>query len=105
MPGGQWISPWRYEASDYQGRRVSVQIAHDNVTPFAIVAPGLTGKREVGCIYDRVVIGSGRGNKRVFLIPEGDFSVTRQQMSQRGFDNITDVTDSGFTLGTEDAPV
>lgn len=102
MPGGVWSSPWTYSTSDYQGKRVTVQVALNPAT-LAIIAPGLTGHRDVGCVYDRVVIGRIEdGTRRVWLIPEGDFDATRQQLSQRGFDLITDITGSGFTLGTSE---
>lgn len=99
MTRGVWVSPWTYRAADYQGRVVTVSIPF-NTTTLAIANPGLTGTRDVGCLYDRVIIGRPNGSYKVFPIPTGAFSVTRTQLSNQGFDTIQQVVDAEFTLGT-----
>lgn len=102
MARGDWVSPWEMSFGDYMNRKVSITVTF-NPTTLAIVAPGLTGHRDVGCLYDRCVIGRIEdGTRRVFLIPEGDFDVTRVQLSNFGFDLITDITNSGFTVGVSE---
>lgn len=104
MARGTWVSPWTYSTSDYQGKRVTVQITFNNTT-LAIVNPGLTGVRDAGCLYDRVLIGRpSDGTLKVFLIPEGSFNVGRVQLSNQGFNTIVQVTESNFTLGTTETP-
>jgi hypothetical protein len=99
MTRGVWVSPWTYRATDYLGRAVAVSIPF-NTTTLAIINPGLTGNREAGCLYDRVIIGRPDGVYKVFPIPEGALSVTRTQLSNQGFDTIQQVVDAEFTLGT-----
>lgn len=89
-------SPWQYDTADSEGRRVHVDI-HFDTTTLAIINPGLEGTRDVGCLYTKIQIGRTTGIK-TFDIPEGAFSVTRQQLSNQGFSTITDVTDANFTL-------
>jgi len=104
MTKGVWTSPLHYETADYQGKRVVVDITF-NTTTLALTAPGLTGTRDVGCVYDRVVVHpSDVANEKVFLIPEGSFSVTKNRLNQVGFNLITDILDGGFTLGTTETP-
>ena len=104
MARGDWVSPWESIRTDYLGRKVAVSVTF-NPSTLAIVAPGMVGNREPGCLLDRVVIGRVEdGTRRVWMIPEGGFDVTRQQLSQRGFDLITDITNAGYTLGTEEEP-
>lgn len=103
MPRGVWASPWTYSSSDYQGLRVAVTIPFNNTT-LAIINPGLSGVRDAGCLYDRVLIGRPDGVLKVFLIPEGSFTVNRAQLSNQGFDTIVQVTEANFTLGTTETP-
>jgi hypothetical protein len=104
MPRGTWASPWTYSTSDANGKRVTVQVPFNNST-LAIVNPGLSGTRDPGCLYDRVLIGRvADGNQKVWLIPEGDFSVGRAQLANQGFSTIVQLAESGFTLGTTETP-
>ena len=96
-------SPWHYETADYQGLKVKVDIAF-NTSTMAIVNPGLSGTRDVGCLYDRVVIGRPDGVQKVFLIPEGAFNVGRAILSNQGYSTIDQVTAGGFTVGTSETP-
>lgn len=98
------MSPWQASFGDYLDRRITVEIPFNAVT-LAIVNPGLTGFRDAGCLYDRVVVGRIEdGTRRVWLIPEGSFSVNRAKLGNNGFSTIQDVTNSGFTLGTTEEP-
>lgn len=99
MPRGVWTSPWQMTVSDYQDRRIAVQIVF-NTSTLAIVNPGLSGTRDVGCLYDRVLIGRPDGTMKVFLIPEGNFGVNRQQLANQGFSTIQQVVDANITFGT-----
>lgn len=100
MARGVWTTPWQYSTADHQGRRIEVSVAFNSST-LAIVNPGLTGTREAGCLYDRVVIGrASNGTQRVIGIPEGAFTVSRQTLAAAGFSTISDITNNGFTLGT-----
>jgi hypothetical protein len=102
MARGEWTSPWQASFGDYLDRRVTVQVTF-NTSTLAITNPGLSGTRDAGCLYDRVVIGRVEdGTRRVISIPEGNFSVNRTRLSQNGFSLITDITDGGFTLGTQE---
>jgi hypothetical protein len=102
MARGDWVSPWQMSFADYQGKKVTISVTF-NTSTLAIVNPGLTGNREVGCVYDRVVVGRIEdGTRRVWLIPEGAFSVAPGPLGARGFDLITDITESGFTLGVSE---
>ncbi len=103
MTKGVWTSPWHYETADYQGNRVVVDITF-NVITLALTAPGLSGTRDVGCVYDRVVIHPSSPDQTVFLIPEGSFNVTKNRLNQVGFNLITDILNGGFTLGTSETP-
>lgn len=92
-------SPWQYEAADYLGRKVHVDIAF-NTSTLAIINPGLTGTRDAGCLYATVIIGMpNSGNEKTFAIPEGSFSVSRAQLAAQGFSTIDDVVNANFTLG------
>lgn len=105
MARGVWVSPWTARRIDYLGRAVTVSVTHNNTTPFAITNPGLTGFREAGCLFDRVVIGRvSNGTRRVVMIPEGAFDLTRQQLINAGFTNITDIVNNGFTVGMSETP-
>lgn len=99
MVAGPWVSPFRYEAEDHLGRRVTVQITFNTGT-LAVTNPGLSGNRETGCLYDRVLIGRPDGTMKVFPIPEGAFTVNRQQLNGQGFSTIQVIADANFTLGT-----
>lgn len=93
-------SPYHWEDADYLGRKVSIDIFFNNST-FAIINPGLTGTRDVGCLYSQVIFGQpGSGTEKTFAIPEGNFSVGRAQLANQGFSNINDVINTNFTLGT-----
>ena len=97
--GDPMLSPWHYEDGDYLGRMVAVDVFFDDVT-HAIIAPGLTGTRDAGCLYATVIIGTpGSGTEKVFPIPEGPFAVSRQQLSNQGFDTIESIISGNFTLG------
>lgn len=89
-------SPWQYEAADYAGRKVRVNVFF-NTNTLAIINPGLTGTRDTGCVYANVQIGRDTGIK-TFAIPEGNFTVTPNQLSNQGFNTIDDVVNSNFTL-------
>lgn len=97
-----WFSPWQYQTADYLNRRVAVDITF-NETTLAITNPGLTGTRDVGCLYDRVLVGEGAAMK-VWLIPVGAFSVGRAQLANQGFSTIDQIGHAGFTLGTTETP-
>jgi hypothetical protein len=104
MTRGVWgPGPWTARWGDYLNRIVTVSVFYDETT-LAIVNPGLTGNREVGCVYDRVVIGQPGAGQKVFLIPEGDFAVSRVQLSNFGFDDIEALTSANFTLGVSETP-
>ena len=92
-------SPWQWRFADYQGKVVTVNV-YFNTSTRAIIAPGLDGNREVGCVYSNVQIGRDAGIK-TFPIPEGGFSVTRTQLANQGFNTIDDILNSNFTLGTD----
>lgn len=98
-----WFSPWQYETADYLNRRVAISITF-NETTLAITNPGMTGTRDAGCLYDRVLIGEPGAGMKVFLIPEGAFSVGRAQLANQGFSTIDQVAHAGFTLGTTETP-
>jgi hypothetical protein len=98
-----WTSPFQTSFADYLGRTVTISITFDNTT-LAITNPGLTGNRDVGCLYDRVLIGRPDGTLKVFLIPEGAFSLGRAQLANQGFNLITDVVNANITLGTTETP-
>lgn len=103
MPKGLWISPWQAQYGDYLDRKIQVSITF-NTTTLAITNPGLTGTRDAGCLYDRVVIGRPDGVQKVFLIPEGSFSVNRAQLANQGFSAIDQVLDANITVGTTETP-
>lgn len=105
MARGVWTTPWQMTFADSNGKRVTVSVPFNEST-LAIVAPGLTGNREPGCLYDRCVVGRVEdGTRRVWLIPAGDFGVTRQILANRGFSTIVDISEAGFTLGVSEAEV
>lgn len=99
MAKGVWTSPWQYSTADYQGRRIEVSVTFNEQT-LAITNPGLTGVRDAGCLYDRVVIGRPDGVQKVFLIPEGAFGVGRAQLANQGYSTIVQLSEANFTLGT-----
>ena len=93
------ISPWQYESADSVGKKVHVDIFWDTVSPTKdIIDPGLTGYRDVGCLYRIVLIGVSP-NIKTFSIPDGNFQVTRTQLAAQGFSTIDDVRNTNFTLG------
>lgn len=99
MRGDPVTSPWHWEAADYLGRKVAIDVAF-NTSTRAIVNPGLTGTRAVGCLYSTIIIGiPGSGAEKTFAIPEGSFSVGRAQLSNNGFSTIDDILNANFTLG------
>lgn len=92
-------SPWRYETADHMGRYVRIEIAF-NVSTRAIVNPGLTGTRDAGCLYTRVIIGrTGIETTKEFGIPEGSFSVSRTQLAGQALTTLDDILGLNFTLG------
>lgn len=106
--GDPLTSPWVWETHDESDRWVRVQVAF-NETTHAIVAPGLTGTRDVGCVYTRIIIGpidpetgepDTANGGRAFAIPEGSFAVSRTALANNGYASIDDVTNTQFTLGT-----
>lgn len=100
MARGVWTSPWQYNTADYLSRRVEVSVTF-NTSTLAITNPGLTGTRDPGCLYDRVLIGrAADGTQKVFPIPEGAFTVGRAQLANQGFSTIDQLAGAGFTLGT-----
>ena len=103
MPKGVWTSPFQASWADYLGRAVTISIPFNDTT-LAIINPGLSGNRTVGCLYDRVEIGRPDGTLKVFLIPEGAFSVGRAILSNQGFSTIDQVTNANITLGTTETP-
>lgn len=101
MPRGTWVSPWEYSTADNEGRYVRAACTFDPTT-LAIIAPGLSGFRDAGCLYDRVLIGH-EPDVKVFLIPEGEFNVGPAGLASQGFSTIDQVA-GGFTLGTTETP-
>jgi hypothetical protein len=97
--GDPMPSPWHWDAGDYLGRTVAVDVFF-NTSTRAIINPGLTGTRDVGCLYQSIIIGKPlSGTEKTFPIPEGAFSVGRPQLANNGFATIDDVINANFTLG------
>lgn len=99
MAKGVWTSPFQYSTADYLGRSVTVSVPFNEST-LAIINPGLTGTRDAGELYDRVIIGRPDGVYKVFPIPEGSFSVGRAQLANNGFNTVDQIAAAEITLGT-----
>lgn len=105
MSRGDPVTFWHWEDTDYAGRTVKFDVSF-NTTTKAITNPGLTGTRDAGCVYTRILIGPLNPDTGEPIdpagsvpIPEGAFSVSRAQLSQRGYVTIDDISNTQFTLG------
>lgn len=103
MARGVWVSPFTCTFADYLDRKITISIPFNN-TSLAIVNPGLSGTRDAGCLFDRVLIGRPDGTLKVFLIPEGGFGVSRQLLANQGFSTIDQVTNANITVGMSETP-
>lgn len=104
MPKGVWTSPIVYSGVDEEDRRASVSFTF-NTSTLAFVEPGLTGTRDVGCIWDRMIFSTNNLEiQRVVLIPEGEFSAPVDWINGLGFTTMKQITDAGFVLGNEETP-
>jgi hypothetical protein len=91
------VSPWQWRFADYAGRVVTLNV-YFNTSTRAIINPGMDGNREAGCLANEVQFGWEPNIKR-FPIPEGNFSVSRTQLANQGFNTIDDVLNGNVTLG------
>jgi len=96
---GVWTSPFQMSFADYQGRVVTISVPFNEST-LAIVNPGLSGNRDVGCVYNQVMVGRPDGTMKTFAIPEGAFSVGRAQLANQGFSTIDVLAEANVTVGT-----
>lgn len=95
-------SPWTYEASDVTGRAIRISIPFDEGTR-SINGPASVF-RDADCLYTRIYIGFGTDGKvesstKVFLVPAGSTSITRQQLAGRGFSSYDDLNSAQVTAG------
>lgn len=89
--GDPLLSPYVCEFLDYQGLVLRITVSFNDATR---ALTGALVHRDPGCLFTRIVWDNPQGANRKPLpaVPEGDTSVTAQQIrSATGFRTIEDV--------------
>lgn len=99
-PGVQ-VSPWVWQALDYQGAALTISLVFNNNTK-ALGTATLT--RDAACVYQHLYFGTGPDGTPntapgTFLVPVGTSTVTANQLKQGGFNTINDVLALQITAG------
>ncbi len=87
------LSPYIYEARDYQDNVIRITFPYDNVTK---ALSNATVFRDAACIYTTIIVGVGgdgtvETSTKTFSVPSGTHTVTANAMSSKGINTITDV--------------
>lgn len=100
---GNPVSPWVYQASDYQGNVIRVTATFSNTSPFTLNT--VTTFRDAACVYHNIYFGLGPDNtpntssKTFGGVPSGTTTVGAAFLSSLGFNTITDVLAGQVTAG------
>jgi hypothetical protein len=95
------MSPWVWEADDYQGNSIIITVTFNNSTR---VLSGATVVRQAGCVYGTIFIGVGSdGTPNTapdqFAVPVGSTRVTANQLKRNGLTTIENVLALQITAG------
>ncbi len=97
--GGVIVSPWTWEARDYQGNKISITIPFDNTTK--VLSNG-TIFRDAACVYTTLIVGVGgdgtvESSTKTFSVPSGTHTITASAMSSKGINTIDDILNLQIT--------
>lgn len=92
------VSPWKWAASDYQGKTISITVNYNN-TSRALTSAQIV--RQQGCLYGRIYFDEpDSGRDKVLTVADGATrNFTANQMRQQGLDTIEDVMALQITAG------
>lgn len=93
MAGGTPVSPYTYEAKDYQDAVIRGVFNYDNATRELL---SLQAHRDAGCLYTKIVVGFGgdgsvETSTRKVTVPVGDTNITKAQLNSVGLTTIDDI--------------
>lgn len=100
---GNPVSPWIYQAADYQGNVIRVTIVFAAASPFTITT--VTTFRDAACVYKNIYFGLGAdgtpdtSSKAFGGVPSGTTTVGAALLSSLGFSTILDVLAGQVTAG------
>lgn len=102
LPGNP-ISPWVYQASDYQGNVIRVTAVFISTSPFTLTS--VTTFRDAACVYKNVYFGLGTdgtpdtSSKAFGGVPSGTTTVGASTLNALGFTTILNVLAGQVTAG------
>lgn len=99
--GGPVLTPYVWEALDYQQNAIRITVNFDNATR---ALSGASAFRDSACVYRHIYIGTGAdgtpdSTPRVVHVPAGTTPVTAQQLHNVGLDTIEDFLALQITAG------
>lgn len=98
---GVQVSPWVFEAADYQRNVIRITVTFDNSTKELQTG---TVYRDAACVYTRIYIGLGADgtpdtSPHRFIVPAGTTTFTAAQMAMVGLNTINDILAFQVTAG------
>ena len=95
------VSPWTWDAEDYQGNGIHISVTFNNSTR---ALTGATVVRDVGCVYGTLYIGVGpdgtpNTSPNAFAVPEGTTNLNKNRLTSNGLNTIEDVEALQITAG------
>lgn len=100
-PGDPFTSPWTYQATDYQGNVIRIDVAFDDATQ---VLTGATVYRDAACVYRHIYLGVGAdgvpdSTPTAFTVPAGTTTISAAALARQGLSNLSDVLALQVTAG------
>jgi hypothetical protein len=89
------VSPYIYEARDFQGNIIRATFSYDDATK-AINANALV-HRDAACVYTKVIIGPPSNPTATLPVPSGDTTITVAQMAAVGVTSINTIINTQIT--------
>lgn len=93
------VQRFDYAAADYQGNQITVTMVYDHATR---VIFDVLVHRDVGCVYDTVLLGSGgdEPGSVQFRVPEGDTQIKPGELAGYGIATVDDFAGHQITVAT-----